>query len=172
MKSLLSFCLVGLLVGLPLYLLYWNLFRPVLIKRLKYRLYQCRDEMRLLLVSGEIGQKEKAYPLLEKYCNKAISKIDDVDLLIVIPKKRDKRIELEIERDIELILESPLILRKFFFQITVSVLGAACANSPGILLLIAPIIILSVTIFWFNKTKIWAANLMKSAFGSFYLQPA
>jgi hypothetical protein len=172
MKSLLSFCLIGLLVGLPLYLLYWNLFRPVLIKRLKYRIYQCRDEMRLLLASDTIGQKEKAYPLLEKYCNKAISKIDDVDLLIVFPKKHDKRIELEAERDIGIILESPLLLRKFFFQITISVLGAACANSPGVLLLIAPVFILAVTIFWFNKTKIWATGLMKCAFGSFYLQPA
>jgi hypothetical protein len=172
MNLLLTLCLLGLLTGLPIYLLYWNLFRPVLIKRLKYRLFQCRDEMRLNLISGEIGEKEKAYPLVERFCNKAISRIDDVDLPALIAPKIDKRIEMEADRDIKLIFESPAALRRSFLQISSAVFGAACANSPGILIMFAPLFVLAVSIFWFNQTKNWATSLMKRAFGGFCLQPA
>ena len=169
MKILLSGCLFGLLIGAPMYMLYWNLFRPVLLKRLKYRLFKCRDDMRLLLISETLGDRGKAYPLIERFCNMAISKIDNIDLPSLMAARPDKRVQLEVERDISVIMESPLQLRNFFFQMSTAVMGAACANSPGFLILAAPLVIFSVTILWFQKTKVLATNYLKRALGSFYI---
>jgi hypothetical protein len=173
MKTILFWCLIFLFTGLPIYLLYWNLFRPVLIKRLQYRLFKCRDDLRMMLVSGAIGEKEKAYPIVEKYCNKAIAKIEHVDLGILFFRKRpDQRIMLEVERDFSLIFESIAPLRQCFIQINFAIVGVACANSPGLLVLMAPLLVLVITALWFNKMKCWLVNIIKEAFGALYLQPA
>ncbi|MGD0615651.1 MAG: hypothetical protein ABSA69_09455, partial [Verrucomicrobiota bacterium] len=148
MKTLLLMCLIALLLGLPLYLLYWNLFRPVLLQRLKYRLFQCRDELRLLLISGDIGEKEKAYPLVESICNKSISRLDDVDLSVLFSWKVDKRVLMEAQRDLTLIFNSGADVRHQFIHIIATVFGAACANSPGILLMLSPFVVFSVTALW------------------------
>lgn len=169
MKTLLFLSLITLFSGLPIYLLYWNLFRPVLLKRLKYRLYRCRDDVRLFLISGTIGEKEKAYPLIERFCNRAISQLEGVDLAALFRHKIDKGILMEVERDLGTISESPAPLRQCFTQITICVFGAAFANSPGILVLMAPVFVLGVTPLWFNKVKNLLMNLMKRAMGSFYL---
>lgn len=169
MKTILFWCLIALFSGLPIYLLYWNLFRPVLLKRLKYRLYRCRDEVRLLLISRAIGEKEKAYPLVERFCNRAIAQLEDVDLPMLFRHKIDKGVLLEVERDLGTIFESPAPLRQCFIQIVAAVFGAAFANSPGILVLLAPIFFLGVTLLWFNKVKNLVIGLIKRALGSFYL---
>ncbi len=173
MKSLLIDCLLTGLIAAPLYMLYWNLFRPVLLQRLKYRLFKCRDEIRLLLISGALGKEGKAYPLIERFCNLAICKIEKIDLPSLMATKPDRRVQLEVERDIVIIMESPVQLRNLFFQMTVAVLGAACANSPGILVLASPLFVFGVTVLWFQKAKAVANNSMKRALGSFYIiQPA
>lgn len=171
MKTMLFLSLIVLFSGLPIYLLYWNLFRPVLLKRLKYRLYRCRDDVRLLLISGTIGEKEKAYPIVERFCNRAISMLEGIDLPMLFRHKIDKSVLLEVERDLGTIFESPAQIRQCFIQITTCVFGAAFANSPGILALLAPIFVLGVTLLWFNKVKNLIVGLMKRAMGSFYLPP-
>src|SRR6266853_4760434 len=106
MKTLLFYCLLALLMALPVYILYWKLFRPVLIERLKYRLFQVRDDLRLLLISGEIGEKEKAYGLIEVFCNKAISSISSVDLSTLVMRRVGKNGYLEAKRDLETIFNA------------------------------------------------------------------
>jgi hypothetical protein len=172
MKTLLFWCLIALLVGLPIYLLYWNLFRAALIQRLKYRMFQVRDDLRMLLIAGEISEKEKAYPLIEKFCNRALSKMEDVDLTNLLSSKLDKQTSLEVERDLEIIFNSGPDMRRHFLQIAFLVFGAAAANSPGVLVLIAPVIVFSVTALWFNKVKLWFLALMKKAMGNLFLKPA
>jgi hypothetical protein len=172
MNTTLVVCLIALLVGLPIYFLYWSLFRPVLIQRLKYRLFQVRDELRLLLIFGGVGEKEKAYPLVETFCNKALGKIDEVDFTNLFSSKLDKQIELEVERDLQTIFNAGPEVRRFFLQIIFLVFGAAAANSPGILFLIAPVIIFSVTALWFNRVKAWFYQLIKKAMGNLFLKPS
>jgi uncharacterized membrane protein YccC len=172
MKTTLLVCLFGLLAGLPAYLWYWNLFRPVLLKRLKYRLFQARDELRVLLISGEIGERERAYPLVEMICNKSIARIEQIDLTILFFGKADKRTTLEVRRDLELIFNAGPAVRKRFLEIMATMVGAACANSPGILLLGSPVFVFSVTAFWFNKVKSWFYYLVTRSIGNLYFQPA
>jgi hypothetical protein len=162
---------MALLVGLPIYLLYWNLFRPVLLQRLKYRLFQLRDELRLLLIAGEISEKEKAYPLVEKFCNRSLIKMESVDFTNLFATKLDKQTSLEAERDWEMIFNSGPDMRRYFFHAVLLVFGAAAANSPGILVLLAPIVIFSVTALWFNKVKQWFNGLIKKAIGNILVNP-
>jgi hypothetical protein len=172
MKTLLFWCLIALFTGLPLYFLYWNLFRAVLIQRLKYRLFQVRDELRLLLISGEIGEKERAYPIVEKFCNKALGKIDEIDFAKLFSPKVDKQTEMEVERDLDIIFSAGPEVRRIFLQIVFIVMGAASANSPGILILLAPVIVFSVTALWFNQVKLWFLGLIKKAMANLFLKPA
>ena len=65
MKTTLEICLFLLLIGLPIYLFYWRLFRPILIVRLRYRIFKARDDLRLLALSGEMDKKDRAYPILD-----------------------------------------------------------------------------------------------------------
>jgi hypothetical protein len=172
MKTLLFFCLIILFTGLPIYLLYWNLFRAVLIQRFKYRLFKVRDELRLLLISGGIGDKEKAYPLVEKFCNRAILRVEDVDLTSFFSSKKDNQIRLEVERDLEIIMNSGAETRRYFYQIIFVVMGAATANSPGILILLAPVVIFAVSALWFNKVKMLIIEVIKRGLGNIFLKPS
>ena len=164
--------MITLLAGVPVYLLYWTLFRVVLIQRLKYRLFQVRDDLRLLLISGGISEKEKAYSLIEKFCNKAILRVEEVDFANLFSSKLDKQTALEVERDLEIIFNSGVEIRRHFHQIVFVIFGAAAANSPGALVLISPIVIFSVTALWFNKVKLWLFGLIKKGVGNIFLNPA
>lgn len=172
MKTVLSACLILLAVGLPLYLLYWNLFRPVLITRLKYRLFKARDELRLMVIRGEVGDKEKAYPILERWCNKAVAAVGWVDLAEIISTRVDKTTTLEVERDLEIINAADAPLRKVFFDLNMAMFGATCVNSPGFLVIAAPFIVFSVAILWFGRAKAWAHKRYSHAVGFLYVQPA
>lgn len=172
MKTALSVCLMLLAVGLPLYLLYWHLFRPVLITRLKYRLFKARDDLRLMVIRGEVGQKEKAFPILERWCNKAIAAIEWVDLAEIISTRVDKATTLEVERDLEIINAASVPLRKIFSDLNMAMFGATCVNSPGFLLITAPFVVFSVVIFWFGRAKAWALKRYSHAVGFLYIQPA
>lgn len=172
MKTLLIWCLTLLAVGLPLYLLYWNLFRAILMQRLKYRLFRERDELRLLLISGEINSNEKAFPLVESFCNRALMRLEHVDLVNLLSSKRDKQMDLEVERDWQIIFAAGPDVRRCFFHIVFVSLGAAAANSPGILVLLSPFVVFSVTALWFNKVRRWLIELLKKAMGNFFVRPA
>ncbi len=172
MKTLLFYCLLVLLIVLPAYILYWKLFRPVLIERLKYRLFQVRDDLRLLLIQGEIGEKEKAYPLIEVFCNKAISHISAVDLSTLVMRKSDQRGYLEAKRDLEIIFNAGAPVRKLFLEAMSSVFGAAIANSPGVIILVAPVFIFTLTALWFGKVKAWFVELFARAVGNLCFTPS
>ncbi len=166
MTTLFFLGLLTTLVVLPAYLFYWNLFRPVLIERLKYRLFKARDELRLLLVSGQIGEKEKAFPLVEMFCNKAVSCVDTINLSILIVRNLDRRSYLESKRDLEIIFNAAAPVRQLFIEAMSSIFGAAIANSPAVILLVAPVAVLSVTAFWFGRIKVWFSDLLARALGN------
>jgi len=172
MITVLFWCLLALIIGVPIYLLYWNLFRPVLLQRLQYRLYQVRDELRLNVIDGRIDSTEKAYPLVEAFCNTGIAKVQEIDLARLFSKKVDKRIQLETQRDLELIFHAGAPVRQRFLEALGAISGAACANSPGILILLAPIIVFSVTALWFNAVKRWLYSLLTRAVGNLCLRAA
>lgn len=157
--------------GIPFYFLYWNLFRPVLMARLKYRLFKARDDLRLKLISGEIGKNEKAYEFLEKFCNKCIATADHVDLVRIIMCKIDTQTNLETQRNLEQLFDSPRPMRELFMTMVVTSFGAACANSPGVLMIVAPFIVLGVSVVWFNKVKEYTHYIVVKAVSALYLMP-
>ena len=171
MKLLFAICLILMAVGIPIYFLYWRVFRPVLILRLKHRLFQSRDEMRLLQIHGGFRDYGKAYALLERFCNKGIVAIDFVDLADLIGQKVDKASLLKVEKDFETIANSSAPIRKIFHDCILTCIGAVLANSPGFLIVFAPVVIFSVTALWFGKAKLFIVSVLKRVFGAFYMEP-
>jgi hypothetical protein len=168
MKTLLLLSILSLLILLPLHLLYWQLFRPVLIERLKYRLFKARDGLRLLAIEGE---KDKAYPIVEKFCNKAISNVETVDLFMFFVQRRTAidiraRAEIEAKRDLEIVFKASAPIRQVFQDATHAAFGAMLVNSPGMVITISPLMVFTVTAFWFNKVKCFLTNRATRAFGN------
>jgi hypothetical protein len=171
MKTLLFLALLASFIGAPIYLLYWKVFRVVLLERLKYRLFEARDDLRLKLITGEIGQKEKGYECVERCCNKAIARIDGIDLFALLKTSNDKQTSLEAQRDLETILNAPLEIRRIFFTIIATVIGAAFANSPGILIVFVPAaVIISLSALWFNRAKTYCRNLRNRVIQALFYQ--
>lgn len=170
MKIALETCIIGLLVGLPIYLLYWRLFRPVLITRLKYRVFEARDELRLMVLRGEIGEKEKVYPILERCCNRSAARMEETDLSDFLTVHLGKQEKLEAERDLKIVVESDAHLRGIFYKIVSAMLGAACANSPGALIVLSPFVVFSVFAFWFGRAKNAFRNWLLHSWGVLYLR--
>lgn len=172
MKTALEICLVIVLIGLPLHLLYWRLFRPVLLLRLKYRVFQSRDELRLMALRREVAQNEKAFPILEQRCNACIAMISQVDITHFFYSWRDHRATMEASKDLQTILESKPELRAIHRDIAMALFGAALANSPGALMIAAPFLGLSALAFWFNRFKDLLERFRTAVWGSLYLTPA
>ena len=80
MTTVLGLCLILVLVGMPVYFLYWHAFRPVALRTLRYELFRARDQLRLMVIDGEITEKEKAYPILERRCNVCIKLLENTIL--------------------------------------------------------------------------------------------
>jgi len=171
MTNALFICLIVTAVGVPAYFLYWHLFRPVLLTRLKYRLYECRDNARILFLSDGFKEHPKAYPLLELFCNKSIAMVDEVDLADLICLKVDRTTVLKVERDFNIVANSSIPIRKIFIQWGITITGAVLANSPGFLIVLVPVFALSVTALWFTRVKRIVLEVIKRAAGAFYLKP-
>lgn len=152
MKTTLLIFLMLALFGFPLYMAYWRLFRPVLIQRLKYRMFEARDRLRILALTG-IAKGERAYPIIESMCNKTIQKIDHVDFADVILFKPDAKTSLEVERDLETIQRAKAELRDVFQTMRSVLVGSVLVNSPGIILLIIPFAFIALFAYWIDCVK-------------------
>jgi hypothetical protein len=168
MKTALLVCFLTLLCGMPLYLAYWQVFRPVVLRRLKYRLFQARDDLRLLVINREIGEHEKAYPVLERRCKIALGVIEHLDLADLILCKPSQENVLRVKQEIEIIEESGSKTRQIHEAVRSAVFGAVLVNSPGLLVMIAPILVASVVSYWFARVKaMWAATEQRT-WGALY----
>ncbi len=171
MTTFLQFCLIVLVVGLPFYFLYWYLFRPVLLTRLSYHLFKARDDLRLLVLRGDVGENDKAYPLLDRCCNRSIATMGLFDMTDFMATKLTKTVILEAERDLEVINSSSPVLRGIFRDIILASFGGAFANSPGVLMLLAPFVVFVVALFWFNRARSIFYRIFTRAWGFINLQP-
>ena len=157
-----------ILFGVPLWLIYWNLFVPILLVRIRYRLFRSRDELRMLLINGSIGEKEKAYRIVESLCNCGIRTLGQIDLVDLFWRKRTDTVELEGERSLKLIHESDPKIRELAADVGMSIAGGAVAMSPVFLILF----FLAAAILWFGVARKWASKFLIRALGNFSLQPA
>jgi hypothetical protein len=156
MKTTLEVCLILCFFGLPLYLTYWLVFRPVLMVRLRYRFFEARDELRLLVVTAgkqQNLQSAKAFPIIERFCNNGLSRIERVDIADFFLYRPDAGQVLEAKRDFELVDEAGPEMRRIFEQAQNAAVGAVLANSPGFVVVLAPLGCLAILIYWFTKAR-------------------
>ena len=172
MKTTLEICLFLLLIGLPIYFFYWRLFRPILIVRLRYRIFKARDDLRLLALSGEMDKKDRAYPILERCCNRCITILEVTDISDLFTVRLDKQTTLEAERDLQIINQSSVQLRGVFRDVACATIGAACVNSPGALVAISPFMVFSVFALWLGRFKNAVDRLFTHTWAVLYLNPS
>ena len=125
-----------------------------------------------MAIKGEVAEKDKAFPILERCTNNCIARLETVDFAEILTVKMDKRTDLEAKRDLEVVFESDVQYRKVFLDIMFATVGAACANSPGILAILAPFFVLAVLVFWVKKVKERFVEFFGRTWGLLYLQPA
>jgi hypothetical protein len=124
-----------------------------------------------LVINGEIGEKERAYPILEQRCNVCIKVLEEIDLASIILMKRDKDIELRVQRDLEIINESGPKTRKIFDEIISSAKSAIVVNSPGVFvltILIPPVAVVTMFLACFRWAKERLLLSEKRAWGTLY----
>ena len=172
MKTIALWCMLLLVVGLPFYLLYWQVFRPVLMTRLKYKLFEARDALRLLAMEPYKSGRLKSYPVMERLCNQGIRRIDRLDLADLILCRPTKQEELEVKRDLSLIEEAGPEVRRLFPEVQSVMIGAVLANSPGVLALLMPFGFLAVVAYWFTRVRGAAAAAVNRIGEVIYLEPA
>lgn len=156
MKLALTICLGLIGFGFPLYLLYWRVFRPILITRLRYRLFATRDNLRDLVLSGEIGEREKAYPIVERFCNHTIRALNTLDFAELMLQKPDPSSALRTDQELQAIFDAGPEVRTLFIQIHQAAIGAIAVNSPGLLVLAGPA---ALAYYWFNRAKAVARRI-------------
>ncbi len=153
MKATLEICIFLTLLVLPIHVAYWKLFRPLMIERLKYRVFKARDDLRLGLALGEIGKHERAYPIIEKYCNHSLLVMDRLDILELFSAKLSRTAEMEARTNWETVQGAGPHVREIFRDISIANIGASLVNSPGV---VVPLLILAVLAIWFTRVKAYA----------------
>lgn len=139
-------------------------------------MFQSRDELRLMAFKGEVGEKDKAYSLLERFVNRCLAHMHHVDLADIIAARPNKAEELEAKRDLQMIAEAQPQYRKIFTRVMLASIGAVFANSPGFILiggiLAVPVLALFILSFWFARVKNAFVALLARVWGFLNTQPS
>ena len=136
MKSLLEFCIWFVCLGLPIQLAYRWIFQPLAIKKLSYKVYRVRDGLRLMAIRGAIGQNDKAFRVIDRYCNASVHVVRSFDFADVLVTDFDATSNAQSENDLKLIKESKAELRAKFTDLMFAMVGAALVNSPGLVIVL------------------------------------
>jgi hypothetical protein len=142
-----------------------------MLARIRYRLFQARDELRMLVLLHHVGEKEKAYPILERNCINCIRVLDDVDLAAVCMSTRSKDINLKVQHDLNIINESRPEIRKIYRDIKSAVIGAMLVNSPGIFILFLPMAVVAIGFHWFIRVRNFFRDKEIQIWGVLYTNP-
>lgn len=163
--NLVCFALGLFLTGMLLQLIYWQVLRPILLAKLRYRLFSARDSLRLMMIRGDIGPNQPAYKVLEQFCNLFISAIEWVGVTSFLITERDTAADLRVKRDAEIISEAPLALREIYGEICTVAMGACIVNSPFWVPVIAAWLI---TAHWSNRSRNQLDRWRRAAMGLSY----
>jgi hypothetical protein len=144
---------------------YWHLIRPAILLRLRYRIFDARDRLRMLVVSKSIGEKSPAYPIIENRCHACLSIMEEVDFLELFAAKPSPEQKLRAKHDFEIIERSGHEIRAIHMDVLHSVVGGVLLNSPGLLIPAAVVLLLQ---FWFAKVRRFMTITEMSVWGATY----
>lgn len=165
MTALLSFSLAVFLGLMLAQLVYWHVMRPVILLKLRYRLFEIRDRLRLMVIRKEIGPKQPAYRILEELCNSSLFWMEYAGLTVIMTAQKNQASKLQVERNLEIIRESEQSLRDVFDEISRVNVGIIICNSPGWI----PWIIVSLLgSFWSEKEEERIEQWKRGAMGMTY----
>lgn len=153
MRTLLVICITFIGLWGCFHALYWRVFRPVLLTRLRYAIFSARDRLRSLVIAGKLAETDQAYRILEGACYRGLKVLERANLLDIWFMKPSQEIVLRAERDLMIIDEAGVALRQIHRDVVSVIFGALFANSPGLFPLIGLMGMAFVAAFWFGKAK-------------------
>lgn len=165
MKSFFELAIALIILWAVFYYPYWHLIRPTILLRLRYRVLQAQDRLRLLVITKTIGEKNPAYPIIEMRCHACLSVMEEMDFLQLYSLKPDPEQILRAKQDFETIEQSGAEIRAIHTELLHALLGGVLLNSPG---LVIPAGVVLVFQFWFGKFKRLLTATELSAWGATY----
>ncbi|HEY4416861.1 MAG TPA: hypothetical protein VGO57_14310 [Verrucomicrobiae bacterium] len=142
MKTAFEICVFLLLVGVPLQLYYWFVIRYAGLLKIRFELEKLRHKLQVIETNRD-GQA--AIAILVKKCNRTLYWMYDFDFVLAIISKSPKEIELQVQRDSEIIADSSVEIREINREIDRLAATAAVLNSPGVVvlcLILTPILLM------------------------------
>ena len=128
--KLFTFFLILLFVASFAWSIYWRFVRPAVLLRLRYRIFACRDQLRLMAIHGAIKDCEPAYRVAEEMCNVRISALDIISLLDVMTFKATKETEARVQHDLNILKQADPALQQITEDVSRAILGGCIMNSP------------------------------------------
>lgn len=165
MTAFLSALVAVFLALVVMQLTYWHIIRPIILLKLRYALFEIRDNLRLMVIRKEIGGKQPAYGILEELCNLSLYTLEYAGLSVINNFPHDPASILRVERNLEIIREAEPQLQTVFEDITRVKIGIVICNSPGWI----PWIIFSVLgAYWSQRERQRIDQWKRDAMGMTY----
>jgi hypothetical protein len=171
MKTLLQVCLVAVLIGLPLWLVFWGIVRPVVLVRLKYRVFAARDQLRLLAIDQVSEAHTRAFRIIDRMCNSVLHKIEWLNFAEIMMTRPSRQAMLEVENDLQIVNDAGPQMRAVYEQIQRVMIGGVILNSPGMLILVSPFAFAVVTAYWFARVQHRLDGWRRLAWRAVYAEP-
>ena len=173
MKTTLQVCILFLLLWVPIYLFYWHVFRPVILTKIRYAIFECRDRIRLLAIKKNLGNHPAVFEVLEPRCNVGLKIVDQVNLIHFIRAREDKLVFLKSKSDLDIVSESPKEIREISDELNSALVAGIAINSPFLGALGLVLVVFLICLFPLLKSarNFWAA-FRQCAWGATYVANA
>lgn len=132
---------------------YWRIFRPIVLTRLRFRLFAARDTLRELVIAGLLDQKDEVYSVLEHGCKCCIHLLERLTILEIIFAPVQEQHSLKAHKEWQQIAQARAEVRQVHKNLVSIMMGAAFLNSPGLLPFLGIMAIVVITSLWFGKMK-------------------
>lgn len=138
--NLLTLLLTVLLFGGSILTVYQALIRPALIFWLRRAAVAVRDDLKLAVLTGEIGEHEKAVrPTMQKIDGLLFGCEHLGVMTVVTVLRRDASINLEAQRDSQIGVDAGSAMKEIILRSDMLVVAAIVANSPFFWLALPPL---------------------------------
>lgn len=153
MKTTFEVVLVLVSVWAGFYAIWWRLLRPTILLRLRYMIYEARDNIREMVIESQVKEDHEAIVILEQACVRALNVISRINILDVALMSPSRENMMRAERDLALMEASGQKIRAIHMRVIHALLGALFINSPGLFPLFGLVGLCMIASYWFTRVK-------------------
>lgn len=168
MNTTLIICLYLLLTWAAFIAVYNGLFRPTVLCRLRFLLFDCRDRVRAMVIAGRLDEQDAEYLTLERACQHSLACLGRPNLLDVLFFKPSQETQIRVKADMQIIENAKPEIRAIHQQIGRAMIGAVFLNSPGLFPLLGFCGVIAIASYWFVRARAVLAESLIKAWGLIY----